>query len=369
MRNHGWLGWVLALGLVASPALGGHHLPGEGGESGDLGTTGGDQNETMDPTPAPSSDGGGQEGVTVDGPEDGMPEDSSGEAEDTGTTADPTGNGSDSGSSGTTSSDPDPASPSSEAAAPVQPVRPVFDASNWAAVTGPLNSLYQAWKAEQAAAGIIWDDEGHITNIEGATITSSYRADSVPQEAIDWMVSHADQLDGVLVASSAGAAAAMGSEEVARVARGDGDNSLPSGEPGGGDTLGTGDSPVGPDEAASGDGTEEGEGSAENGADGTEDVPDLSETEEQQEQPASDSADRPGDSGSESASDSAGAEGSTTDGTDESGNEGTPEIPEGTEIPEGAEIPEGTEIPEGIDLPEGLDGIDPELAGQLLSGS
>ena len=370
MRRHGWLRWILAAALVATPALGDHHLPGEGGD--DLGSTGGNQNES---TVAPEESSGDDEGVVVDGPEDGAPEDSSGEPEET--SEDPS---EDDGAEETPTETEDPpaeeppaeeSSPPAEEPPPPEPARPVFDASSWAAVTGPLNALYQAWKAEQAAAGILWDDEGHITNIEGASITSSYRADSVPQEAVDWMVAHADDLPGILVAGSSAGAASMGIEESLRVAQGQGtgDGALPPGDPqdedddpsGEGDTLGTGEEPVEPDAAGEESGGASGDDEEGQGAEGTEDVPDLSdEPGDPAADPGSEAATRPED---EPGDTETGDTGSAGDG-DTGGNQ----IPEGTQVPEGTQLPEGTELPEGMEIPEGLE-LDPETAGELLSGS
>lgn len=87
---------------------------------------------------------------------------------------------------------------------PAQAVpRPVHDASNWAAVMGPLRSLWDAWKSEEAAAGRVWDDMGHITNTPGATIVGGFRADQVPPSATAWIVSNAEA-SGILAGANPG---------------------------------------------------------------------------------------------------------------------------------------------------------------------
>ena len=48
--------------------------------------------------------------------------------------------------------------------------RPVYDATDWATATGALRPLWDAWKADEAAKGRVWDDEGHITNVENSAI-------------------------------------------------------------------------------------------------------------------------------------------------------------------------------------------------------
>lgn len=95
-------------------------------------------------------------------------------------------------------------------------LRPVHDASSWAAVDGPLRPLWSRWKAEQAAAGTMWDDQGHITNIQGARITASRRADQVPPAFTAWAMQHAGD-EGLLLGSSPADAAARAAAEAARV--------------------------------------------------------------------------------------------------------------------------------------------------------
>jgi len=163
----------------------------------------------------------------------------------------------------------------------VTPARPVFNASSWADVTGPLRSLWEAWKAEQAANGVQWDDEGHITNINGARIISSFRADSVPAEAVAWMTQNAGEvMPGSLVADSSGAASTMLGQEMSRVAdeqRSRNDaldqmNRESSAGDGGSSADGAGDSPIDPGRGGQ---PTSGEGDDDTGADASEDVPDM----------------------------------------------------------------------------------------------
>ena len=95
--------------------------------------------------------------------------------------------------------------------------RPVHNAASWAVVKGPLRPLWDAWKADEAAKGRIWDDGGHLTNINANIIASgTFRADVVPPSAISYMVSKGGEMD-MLVAPDAGTAAEMAALERERV--------------------------------------------------------------------------------------------------------------------------------------------------------
>lgn len=97
--------------------------------------------------------------------------------------------------------------------------RPIYDASNWAAVTGTLSSLWAAWRADEAAQGRPRNEFGHLTNIQGGTIVAAQRPDTVPPEAVAFMALMApDLLPGAIVVANAGSVAIAAAEEAARVA-------------------------------------------------------------------------------------------------------------------------------------------------------
>ena len=141
--------------------------------------------------------------------------------------------------------------------------RPVFDASSWADVMGELRPYWNAFKAEQQANGVTWNDTGQITSIEGGRLVSATRSDAVPQEAIPRVVA-LDREAGVLVAESSGAAAVMRVQEAERAASA-GDE----------DSVGGGDGPFG----TGGDGDSGAEDEDDTGEDGDGD-PDAQDSED-----------------------------------------------------------------------------------------
>lgn len=105
------------------------------------------------------------------------------------------------------------AAPASAASEP----RPVYNAASWADALGPLRGLWNAWKADEASKGRVWDDGGHITNVDVQIIASgTFRADEVPASAVAYMVSHGADAD-LLVAGDATRAANMRADEAERV--------------------------------------------------------------------------------------------------------------------------------------------------------
>jgi acetyl esterase/lipase len=161
------------------------------------------------------------------------------------------------------------------AAALVEPVtaqsteaRPVYDASNWADVMGDLRPYWNAFKSEQQANGVTWNDTGQITSIQGARLVRATRADSVPEVAVPRIVALAREA-GVLVGSSAGEAAKIRVDEAARAREAGEESSVGGGDGPFGTGDGDGDSGAsdGDDGDGAGDDDSAGDGDDDSGAD------------------------------------------------------------------------------------------------------